>query len=409
MGSWRVKHLPEKIEYRGLNGMRAFYINAMLRSLAFALVGIFTPVYIYKIMREVLGGGMKEGLIALVIYYFLVRLTVFVSAIPFSKVIEKIGFRRSVGVSVGLLIGYFLALFGATKFWGLVYVAGLLLGLNIPLYWISRSSVLSIDGDKKEVGKQMGFLSTMDRLGAVLGPISGAFIIDLWGFRGLYLLAFVILLISLVPLLSMPHHKHRNGVSWQGFRHWLVDKRFYHQAIGTVSRTFDDYSATIVWPLIIWLMGIKFDTMGWIFSLMGLVFLFWRLVSGMMFDWLYQKGGWEDEMFFGVSTIVYGLTWIARILITTVKGILIVDGGFGGFGVVYRNVSDDYVILGGKRMHEIAYYTYRTLTYTLGVFLYLGLWLVGIWWGNWRAVLFGATAIMVVMGIFQARESNIGC
>ncbi len=415
MGAWKTRHLPEKVDYR-LSGMKAFYINAMLRSLAFSLVGIFTPIYIYKIMRTVTGTG-RGALLALIAYYAVVRLTVLLLSIPSSKLIEKIGFRRSVALSIGLLVGYFLALFGAGKVWWLVYVAGGLLGLNIPLYWISRSSVLSLDGETKTIGKELGFLSTMERVGAMLGPIAGAAIIGMWGFRTVYGVAFVVLLTSVVPLFSMPPHQHRNGVSWRGFWQWLRDKNFYHQAIGVVARTFDDYSSTIVWPLLIWLMGINIKTMGWVFSLIGLTALVYRLLTGAVFDWLYNKRHYEDEIFFGLTAIVYGLTWVARVFITTVKGVLIVDGGFGGFGVAYRNVSDDYIVLGGKRMHEIAYYTYRTLTYSLGVLAYLILWWLGVnlssgneavVGGWWRIILFGVTAVMMVVAIVQARESNLG-
>ncbi len=407
MGAWKASHLPDKISRRGLNGMRAFYINTMLRSLTFSLVGIFTPIYIYKIMFSLVG-SIKLGLVALVIYYLVVRLTVFSSAIGLSKLIERIGFRRSVAVSICLLVGYFIALFGAVKYWWLVYVAGWLLGLNIPLYWVSRFSVLSIDGETEEVGKQMGFLSTMDRIGAMLGPMAGALVIGMWGFRELYLVAFGILVVSLFPLFYMPHHRHLNGVSWRGFWHWLVDENFYHQAIGTVSRVFDDYSSTIVWPLVIWFLGIKLETMGWVFSLIGFAALVYRLLSGVLFDWLHKKGGLEDEALFGLTAFSYGGIWLVKIFIQTVKSIVLVDGLLGMFGVAYRNISDDYVVLGGKRMHEIAYYTYRSLIYSLGVMLYLGLWIVGIWIGDWRGVLFGTTALMVVLGIVQARESNIG-
>ncbi len=406
MGAWKTRHLPEKISHRGLNGMRAFYVNTMLRSLAFSLVGIFTPIYIYQIMSQLLG-STKAGLAALVSYYLVVRLTVLVGAIKWSKVIEKIGFRKSVAVSVLFLVGYFLALCGASKVWWLVYVAGWLLGMNIPLYWISRFSVLSLDGRKEEVGKQMGFLSTLDRVGAMLGPIAGAAIITWWGFRELYLLAFAILVVSIIPLWSMPPHQHRNGVSWRGFWRWLRDRRFYHQAIGTVARVFDDYSSTIVWPLVIWFLGIKLETMGWIFSLIGLVALLYRLLTGIIFDWLYQKGGKEDEALFGGVAFVYSLIWLVKIGIRTVKGVIIADGVLGGFGVSYRNISDDYIVLGGRRMHEIAYYTYRTLTYSLGVIVYLSLWLIGIYCDCWREILFSATALMVLVGIIQSRESQI--
>ena len=407
MAVWQRQHIPYKIENR-FDGMKAFYLNAMLRALVFALVGIFTPIYIFQILKN-LWGNNQLAMMGLIGVYLVMRLTVLVISIPVSKIIEKIGFRRSVMLSLVFLVLYFVTLLLADKIWWLVYISGILMGLNIPLYWISRFSVVSIDGKKEAVGKQVGFLGTLERVGGMLGPIAGAFMIEQWGFRELYLISFVVLIVSLIPLLSMPHHQHQNGVSLKGWWEWLKDKQFNHQAVSFVARAMDDYSMGIVWPLAIWLMGVKLETMGWVFSWLTFLALTYRFISGIIFDKLYKKGGREDENAFVLMSVGEALGLGLRILVKGVVGVLWVDGVFGFFGTSYRNISDDYMVLAGKRMHPIAFYTYRSMVYSLGVLMYLVVWMVGLWLGNWRGLVFGITALMVLASIVQNKESNIGC
>lgn len=404
MGIWR----PHIHIHRPLNfdGVRAFYMNAFLRSMVFSLAGIFVPIYIFQIGRDV-WGGMSSGLLAVAGFYILLRLIVMVVSIPISKVIETLGFRRSVLLSNIFLGIYILALMMAERDWRFGLLAAVGAGLNIPLYWTSRFSVVSQDSRNDDLGKQISFMAIMEHVAGVLGPLAGGLMLEKWGFMTLYGTTLVILTVSVIPLFFMPHHVHRNGVSLSGFFLWLKDRQFFHQSVAAAGRTIDDYATAIVWPLVIMFIGVSFGVLGGVFSLVTLLATIMRYVSGIWFDRLHRKGGYEDEAMFAVAGVGQSLSWVARIFALSVGGVVLIDSVAAFFGTTYRNISDDYMFLGGKRMSEIAYFTYREMVSSLAAVLVFSGMVVGVYFGVWKEIVFAMAAMWVLLGVIQGRESNL--
>lgn len=390
-----------------MDGMRAFYLNTALRSLVFALIGIFTPVYLYRQGAEVFGGN-SAGLIIVALFYIIVRLTTLSLAIPVSKTIERLGFRRSILVSAILLALHIVSLYladGRHEMW--LLPAAILIGVETLFYWISRMSAISIDSSIDAIGKQVGILTILERASYILGPFAGGIIIEIWGFRVLYSVSFFLLIASIVPIFMMGHHVHRNGVSLKGFWLWTRDRRFFHQAVATVGRAGDDYAGGVVWPLVVSLMGAGLAVVGTVWSIMSVASLLMRYISGVLFDRLSRKGGSEDEKFFGFTAIMNSVTWVLRVFVASVSQVLLVELSFGLLGTAYRNISDDYIYLGGKRMSEIAYFTYREMAYSIASVVLLGLMIVGVFFGVWKEIVFITASFWVLLSAVQARESNM--
>ena len=386
--------------------MKPFYLNGMLRSLVFALVGIFTPVFLYKLGIEEFGAA-KYGIMLVAGYYIVMRITTLAGVIPISWIIKKIGFRRSIAISLLILaINLGSLLFAGNHFW-LVLVSAIAGGLNIPFYWVARSSAISQDSDKVQVGRQLGNLMTIEQITTMLGPFAAGMIIEKWGFQPLYILALVILVISVIPLLSMPHHTHLNGASWRGFGLWLTNRRYFHIGVGIGSRAIDDYSISVLWPLAIFAMGIRVGTMGGIFTLVAIASLVVRMVIGRVFDKLHAKHDFSDELLYGVSACVNSIAWILRIFVGSVGAILLLDMSGTIFGTTYSSLYVDYELLGGKRMGSIAYWVYGEMIYSLmaiGLFLMVG---VSAWYGIWKELFMILASFWVLISIVMARESNL--
>lgn len=395
-----------KLFRKEMDGMQAFYLNALMRALTFAMTGIFTPVYIYQRSVE-MGLGNFKSVAAVAMYFLLVRIVVIIWSIPAAKIIERVGFRLSVLMSVILLMGYLGALIAADQHYWSLGVAAILLGLNVPLYWVSRGSVIALDSNRKKIGKQISWIYILERIAGVVGPLTAGLMIERWGFTTMYGAAMLVLVTSVVPLFSMPHHIHRNGVSWKGYWRWLTDRRFTHQAVASSSRAMDGFAYELVWPLVLFLMGTQFALLGGFYSLLTVITIVVRYGSGFLFDKLYQKRGLEDETMYAVATIGTSMAWIARMFVGTLKGALLLDGGMMMFITTYHNISSDYDTLGGKRMHEIAFYTYKEMTFSLAAIGFCLLWIVGAWYGVWKELLFLTAAVWTLAAIVQGRESNL--
>ncbi len=377
--------------------MKIFYLNGMLRSLVFALVGIFTPVFLYQI----------GGVMMVVAYYILTRVVTLMFVVPISHLIERIGFRRSIAISLIILAVNLGALLLADKYIGLVVLSAIAGGLNIPFYWVARNSAISQDEDGRQVGRQMGIMTSMEQVATLLGPLAAGLIIEKWGFAVLYGVALIVLGVSVVPLLGMPPHVHPNGATWRGFARWVRDRRYFHNAVGIGGRAVDDYAMSVLWPLAIFVMGIKIGIMGGIFSTVAVVSLLVRMVLARVFDRMHGRRDWSDELLYGLSACVNGVTWIVRMLVGSLGAILMLDLSGAIFGTIYSSLYVDYEQLGGKRMGSIAYWVYGEMMYsimTIGLFTAVG---VGVGLGVWKEVFMILASFWVLISIVMARESNL--
>lgn len=377
--------------------MRPFYLNGMMRALVFALVGIFTPIFIFKL----------EGLGWVFGYYILLRIVTLGAAIPASKLIEKIGFRRSIVISVVFLAIMLSSLLLAEKNHLWIWGAAIVAGLNIPFYWIARSSAISQDGVREKIGAQMGWMSSVEQLATMLGPLTAGLIVTYWGFEVLFGLALLILVVSVVPLWQLPHHTHKNGASWRGFWYWVTNKRYFHNAVGIGARAVDDYSISVLWPLAIFGIGVKTDLLGGVFSLVALVALGVRIMIGKLFDRLHARGDYSDEWMFGLGAGGSAILWLVRIVVRSIGAIVGTDLLGAVLGTMYSSLYVDYEMLGGKRMGSIAYWVYAEMMYSIMAIWLFGMVAVGWYLGIWREVFMILAAFWVLISIIMARESNL--
>jgi MFS family permease len=388
------------------DGVNAFYINGLLRAFVFAMVSIFTPVYIYT-QAITVWGSMQSGLIAVAGFFLVQKVAILLVAIPVSKIIEQIGFRRSVFISVVLCVVYMATLTLVKYNFHYTWLAAILLAVNVPFYWIARDSALSQDASKKEMGRSMAGIAVLEKIASISGPFVAGVIIVTWGFGTLFALSLILLAISALPVAFMPHHTHRNGVSLTGFWWWITGRRYFHQAIAQAGQAMEDYGLTAFWPMALYLIGFQAGTLGIMFSGLAIVTLVIQLGSGVLFDRLRRKGNMSDEIVFGFATIGTAVIWLVRLFIFTVFQVVIVDSIGQIFQTVYYGFQSDYLHLGGKRMGSIAFWVYGEMIYSISAIGIFSLLIVGVYFGIWKELTFLTIAMWVVFSLVQARESNL--
>ncbi len=388
------------------DGVHAMYLNGMMRAMVYSLVGIFTPIYIYQLVMN-RGGSGTFGVIAVALFYLLIRVTVLVFALPVSHMIERVGFRRSILVSA-VFLGLYLFFLRLARFdiWYLV-IAAVAGGINTPSYWIARGSVISQDGSRGQVGKQIGNLLSVEELSAILGPVAAGLVIEKWGFSYLYFLALIVLLASVIPMWYMPRHTHKNGASWRGFGIWIKNRRYFHQAVGIAGKSVIDYASAVVWPLAIFVMGWHTSLLGGLFSLVAIIGVCGRLVYGRLFDTLHKRGDMADEKLFASVSFGVSMLHLARIFAMSVKTIFALDLFGAIFATLHSSMYSSYEQLGGMRMGSIAYWVYKEIVYSVMVVVMMGVLAVAAWFSVWKELFLLMASMWVIIGMVQARESNL--
>jgi len=58
-------------------------------------------------------------------------------------------------------------------------------------------------------------------------------------------------------------------------------------------------------------------------------------------------------------------------------------------------------------MHEIAYFTYREMAYSIGVLVFLALMIIGIYFKFWKEMVLITSAVFIFLSQVQAKESHL--
>ena len=155
------------------------------------MLGIFVPIYIFT---------LGYSLNSIILYYIL--LTASVGALsPFAtKLISKIGIKKSIMISFPLLIIFNIALFavenyGINIFWTLIPLI-----LSQMFFWFAFHADFSKNIDHKKTGHEIGTITILSLSLKSIGPILSAFIIKFFGFDILFIIVSIILLLALIPL-----------------------------------------------------------------------------------------------------------------------------------------------------------------------------------------------------------------
>lgn len=395
-----------RIWHKNIDGVHAFYINGLLRSLFMSLTTIFVPLFIYSLgMRA--WGAMQYALLLVVLYYGSERVLVALIAFPLSKLIEKLGFRKSIALSVLFLMGYTASLLLAANNINWLWMSAMCGGLQIPLYWISRDSALSQDIAGKEMGTKMGYATVIENISGLLGPFAGGAIVAIFGYSSLFAVSLVILGLSILPLWWMPPHTHKNGVSLTGFWYFLTNGRYLHQAVANFGSAMNDYGNGVIWPLVLFLQGIKNEKLGAIYSVVAVVTIAMQFLTGKWFDLMRGRRDYTDEGVYTIASVGVGISWLLRLAARGFAQVMPIDIGRQLFSAIHGNFYSDYLHLGGKRMGSIAFWVYLEVVYSLGAVFIFGVMAIGIYFGVWKEIVFILISIWSLATVVIARESNM--
>jgi len=397
-------HLKGRLEkHLRAEPLTPMYWNVFLRGLGVSMMGLFTPIFIFLIGKG--HGGMVEGLRLVLIYLFLQRLGTSILVLGVTKVVAKLGFRISLLLGSVLLVFYYLI----PGVWGeqvwVVYLMASISAVAIPFYWLSRYSILSMDGKKGKRGSEVGLITLLTRGSAMLSPVVGGVILGLFGFKVLFIVGTIIVVFSSVPPFFMDHHVKDGDVSFRDLCNWVKDKRNRHRVLGSIGEGWEGVVSSFLWPIYIYLIVRSFEVLG---GMMSAVLLFSSLMvflAGRMFDRERAKGGMEDEKRYWLAGGVLMFLRVLRAAFGTLWGLFGLDLVTKLMSPYYWVPFSSYVYSMGGEGKTLTTYAYRSMIYSLGVVILTGClwWVVGQPWRWWG--IFGINAIGVLLTFPMARES----
>lgn len=198
---WRTADFDELSE---------IYTSILLRSLATSVIGLFIPVFLHGI------GFSVRTIFAFYIVFFLARIIID----PLSAlVVGRIGPKHTIALStISNIIVLLLLLTMQDLGWPLFFIA-VIFSLTNSLFFIAFHTDFSKIKHTQHGGKELGYVTILEKLGGIVGPLIGGLIASIWSPNYTIVLSIVLFLFSLVPLfLTNEPVKVHQKITLKGFK-----------------------------------------------------------------------------------------------------------------------------------------------------------------------------------------------
>ncbi|NQU83600.1 MAG: hypothetical protein HQ536_02720 [Parcubacteria group bacterium] len=292
--------------------MKELFSSVMILNFATSAVALFEPIYLYTIGFS-LRGILVFYLIVYILYFFLLPLG--------GKIARAQGYEHVMLFSAPFLILYYLALFAIPFNYLFVVVAILALTIRKILYWPGYHADFAQFGEKKERGREISNLYLLGAFVAMIGPAIGGLVITFLGFKVLFIMASVLILLSNIPLLLTPEKFEPTPFSYRGAFKDLVRKEKRRKFFGYFGFG-EEMISLAIWPIFIYSIVVSYDKIGLLVSVSIFVSIIIALFVGRVIDHRSRHMG-----LIRAGTIFTFFVWLFRIIITKTFGVFLIDAG----------------------------------------------------------------------------------
>ena len=294
--------------------LKALYFNRFLQLAAASLLGLFLPIFLF----EELGRSIQNVLIFYILSYLLVGLFIPLGA----KIMSKIGLKPSMILGTIFLAAYYLCFYyfqiSLYLFLGLALIAVTFFRI---FYWVPYHTNFAQFTVPKQRGRQIAFLSSLTFLVGIIAPISAGFIIEHFGFKTVFLMAVITVLLSVFSLFPIKKIYEKYSYSYfQTFKELFKKSKNRKLLIGYGADGAQAVVGIIIWPIFIYqILNEQYVAVGAISSVIVSVTVVLQLVMGNITDRMPKR------KLMRVGTTLFAIGWIIKIFIQTGFQIFIVS------------------------------------------------------------------------------------
>jgi MFS family permease len=241
-----MKNLIQKLlahrhpwRYVGFDDLSELYTSSMLRSLGLSLIGVFIPIYLYKL-------GYSIPIICL--FMSVVFLGRAISDVFAGLTVAKYGPKHTILISNLMQITALALLLTLSQTNVSLWLIAVIWGWAISFFFVAYHVDFSKIMHKDHGGKELGFMTVVERLGAAAGPIVGGLIATLFGAEYTIMVALALLMASTLPLFltQEPTRTHQH-ISFRG----LPYKKLTRDGISYFSAGIDNAVSVGIWPFFV--------------------------------------------------------------------------------------------------------------------------------------------------------------
>lgn len=311
-----VSHFKDKMKDDKFRGLVGLYIGRITLSISSALLGLFLPIFFYKIFNQNF---------QYVILYYLLSSIAYALLIPVgAQFLNKFGFKKALVLSSTWASFFYAVLFfmkeGSSMLLFLVPLSFLMLLFFRMFYWIPYRIDFAKSTNKNNRGSQISLLFATFTILGVVGPIISGYVINNFGFSVLFAIVFVILLFAGIPFSIIPKTNER--FVWGYKETWknVFSKKNRLITLSFVASGAENIIGLIVWPIFIFLLlNGDYLKVGAVSSFIigGTVIL--QIIAGKYLDKTSEK-----KKMLKLGTVLYAIGWVFKIFVFTAYSIFVV-------------------------------------------------------------------------------------
>ncbi|MAF51174.1 MAG: hypothetical protein CMH64_03715 [Nanoarchaeota archaeon] len=326
------------------------YVSAVLRVLAFSMIGIFVPLFLFKELDYSLN---------YVIFYYLIYSLAFAVFTPIgAKLTSKIGVKHVMLSSMPLYVGYFGLLYLLRFNPNIFIFVPLIYGMAEGMFWIAFHVDFSMFSEKSKRGTQLSRFYSFALLAGLVGPMAGGVVLTFSSFNLLFVLVSILLIGSAIPLLFTKDVKRNYKMSWNFLKAGSLKDLFAYIALGVKIMV-----SIVFWPIFVFSILNLYLSMGSLFTFLGVLSLVVVNIVGKLSD-VFDKR--QLIKWFSSGNFV---TWIVFIFVRT-KLELIAVSVFASLTNMGASVPFNALAY-NKSKKSIEYFVFREMGISIGRVLVL--------------------------------------
>lgn len=338
------------------DGFAALSYNYFLSNFAVGMIGIFGAVFIYQ-----LSSVWYWGVLSLAAFYVGQRLVTMMLLPLMVHLLERWGYRRVMSLSLLALVArvvFFMQT--AVSHWVWLIPAAVLGGVYLAGYFLAFHGLFLDDHDDTRLGEQAGWLALLKRMALVVSPFVAGLLVEQVGFAGMFGVAGLILLVSLVPLFGMPHHMHSTrGYSLK--RVFTVIGKHRHFALAVYGWSLVQGILSVYWPVYLLSVVGQYSLLG-AFSSVAMLFSSITVFEvGKTYDKRALKRG------FPIASLVVGVTWVLRFMAQLPSTVLVADTLGRVFSPLWWMKIRRFELAFGERINTLVFSVAHELLWSLGI------------------------------------------
>lgn len=289
--------------------VKELFLSTAILDFASASVALFEPIYLWY-----LGYSLQT-----ILFFYIALYVAFFFLLPIGgRICRHHGNEHTILFSSPFLIIYYIAFFSIVFHPGFMAVAVLAFAIQKVLYWPSYHANFATWSREDEEGREISNRAAIAAIAAIFAPLFGGFVISMFGFRTLFIIVAVLILLSNVPLLRTPERFKSKGFIYMPAMRRIVKKENRRKLFAFFGFG-EEMVALVLWPIFIATLISDMLSLGAVISFAMLANAVLTLYIGRITD----EGSKKSLLRTGVVYTM--LSWLVRPLISGGFGIFLMD------------------------------------------------------------------------------------